>query len=76
MIVINLILDSRMDLLEVLILSLLLVSLALIIVSTYIYQQDTDYGTYLPVSDSPYYKPPIMVPISIFVGILIILMYK
>jgi len=76
MIVINLILDSRMDLLEVLIFSLLLVSLAFIIVSTYIYQQDTDYGTYLPVSDSAYYKPPIMVPISIFVGILIILMYK
>jgi hypothetical protein len=76
MIVINLILDSRMDLLEVLIFSLLLVSLAFIIVSTYIYQKDTDYGIYVPISDSPYYKPPIMVPISIFIGILIILMYK
>lgn len=65
-----------MDMLEALIFGLLLGSLIFILVSTYIYQRDTDYGTYLPVSDSPYYKPPIMVPISIFVGILIILMYK
>lgn len=65
-----------MDLLEVLIFSLLLGSLALILVSTYIQQKDTDYGTYLPVSNSPYYKPPIIIPISIIAGILIILMYK
>ena len=65
-----------MDLLEVLIVSLLLGSLAFIIVSSYIQQQDTDYGTYLPVSNSPYYKPPVIIPISIIAGILIILMYK
>ena len=65
-----------MDLLEVLIVSLLLGSLALILVSTYIQQQDTDYGTYLQVSNSPYYKPPVIIPISIIAGILIILMYK
>ena len=65
-----------MDLLEALIFGLLLGSLVFILVSTYVYQQNTDYGTYLGVSDSPYYRPPIMVPISIFVGILIILMYK
>ena len=76
MIVINLILDSRMDLLEVLIFSILLGSLTFIIASNYIRQQDTDYGTYLPVSNSPYYKPPIIIPISISVGILIILIYK
>jgi hypothetical protein len=76
MIVINLILDSRMNLLEALIVGLLLGSLIFILVSTYVFQQNTDYGTYVPISDSPYYKPPIMVPISIFVGILIILMYK
>ena len=73
---INLILDSRMDLLEALIVGLLLGSLIFILVSAYVFQQNTDYGTYVPISDSPYYKPPIMVPISIFVGILIILMYK
>jgi len=65
-----------MDLQEVLIVSLLLGSLTLILVSTYIQQQDTDYGTYLPVSNSPYYKPPLIIPISIIAGILIILMYK
>jgi hypothetical protein len=65
-----------MNLLEALIVGLLLGSLIFILVSTYVFQQNTDYGTYVPISDSPYYKPPIMVPISIFVGILIILMYK
>ena len=66
----------KQDLLEALIFGLLLGSLVFIIVSTYIYQQDTDYGTYLAVSNSPYYKPPVIIPISIIAGILIILMYK
>ena len=65
-----------MDLQEVLIFGLLLGSLAFILVTTYIYQKETDYGTYLPISNSPYYKPPVIIPISISVGILIILMYK
>jgi hypothetical protein len=66
----------KQDLLEALIFGLLLGSLVFILVSTYVYQQHTDYGTYIPISNSPYYRPPVIVPISIFVGILIILMYK
>jgi hypothetical protein len=65
-----------MDLLEVLIFGLLLGSLAFILVTTYVYQKETDYGIYLPISNSPYYKAPVIIPISISVGILIILMYK